>query len=80
MICLRFPAVIDAVTDAVFKLGGPETAKGCVLFSTCFPSADSIKLLAYAGIREVVYRGEVSANLPPVLEQHGINFRYRHSL
>ena len=47
-----------------------------MLFSTYFPSSDSIKLLAYAGIKEVVYRGEVSANLSLVLEQHGINFRY----
>lgn len=51
------------------------SAVNCTLFSTSFPSTDSIRLLAYAGIREVVYGGEKSIELPTMLQQCGIDFR-----
>lgn len=68
---------IDAVTDAILRLGGgPMSAVNCTLFSTSFPSNDSIRLLTYAGIREVVYGGKKSIELPTKLKQCGIDFRY----
>ena len=68
---------IDAVTDAILRLGeGPMSDVNRTLFSTSFPSTDSIRLLAYAGIREVVYGGEKSIELPTKLQQYGIDFRY----
>ena len=69
--------VIDAVTDAVLKIkhSGAMSAVHNTLFSTSFPSPDSIRLLPCAGIREVVYGGEKSIELPAMLQQCGINFR-----
>lgn len=45
-----------------------------MLFSSSFPSADSIRLLAYADIIDVVYGGDKPVELPTMLQKCGIDF------
>lgn len=67
---------IEAATDAILNLQTPGNRNQYTLYSTFFPSVESLKIIARAGIREVVYCEKyVPDESTPILEEYDIKCR-----
>lgn len=69
---------IEAATDAILNLQTSGNRNQYTLYSTFFPSSESLKIIARAGIREVVYCEKYvpdELESTPILEEYDIKCR-----